>query len=405
MEKPDMDISEIISETDSELAKSNFLARMSHEMRTPLNAILGMDTIAQNSRDPEQTLSCLIKINEAAMHLLGMINDILDIAQIETGKLKLVNSEFSLAMILKKTVEMIKFNLDEKKLNLVLDYDPELPETVICDGQKLTQVLYNLLSNAAKFTPPEGTITLSVKKLKEEEKTCTLDIKISDTGIGISKEDLKKLFVAFEQLDGGFKRKFGGAGVGLALCQNIIRLFGGTISVDSTVGKGSCFGFVISLEKSKNIIPEYCPSMEKSQIMDSGPTKFRDLSIMLAEDVEINREIVISLLEDTNIPIECAENGVEALDLYRANPEKYGLILMDLHMPEMDGLESTRQIRTFEAELRSNSGPLREVPIIAMTANVFKDDIENCYSAGMNGHLGKPIDFSELMKQICSYLT
>jgi len=401
----DMDVPEIIPETDSELAKSNFLARMSHEMRTPLNAILGMGTIAQNSRDPEQTLSCLAKINEAAMHLLGMINDILDIAQVETGKLRLVHSEFNLALILKKTVEMIKFNLDEKKLNLVQDYDPDLPETVICDGQKLTQVLFNLLSNATKFTPPEGTITLSVKKLKEEENTCTLEIKIIDTGIGISQEDLKKLFVAFEQLDGGFKRKFGGAGVGLALCQNIIHLFGGNITVSSTVGKGSCFGFVINMEKKIKIIPGLCPGIEAALTENSGETKFRDLTIMLAEDVEINREIVLSLLEDTKIPMECAENGLQALELYRANPAKYGLILMDLHMPEMDGLESCRQIRAFEAEQRSKSETFREVPIIAMTANVFKDDIENCYSAGMNGPLGKPIDLSELIKQICKFLS
>ena len=391
-------------ETDADLTKHNFLARMSHEMRTPLNAILGMSTIAQTSDDQKQTLHCLVKINEAAMHLLGMINDILDIAKLEAGKLKLVNSEFSFAMILQRTVDMMTFSLEAKKHNLLLDVDPNLPEAVICDGQKITQVLYNLLSNAVKFTPPEGTITLSVKKLKEDERNCTLEIKVSDTGIGISPEGLKKLFVAFEQLDGSFHRRFAGAGIGLAVSQNIIRLLGGSIRVESEPGKGSCFSFEIDLDKKE----------EKTEAAYTMQPKFKELSILLAEDVEINREIIISLLEDTGINIDCAENGLKALELYKANPAKYGLILMDIHMPEMDGLESAKNIRAFEMELQKNmpgdvactSFTLGEtkIPIVAMTANVFKDDMEKCLSAGMNGHMGKPIDVGELMKQIHKYL-
>jgi len=383
--------------SNSDMAKHNFLARMSHEMRTPLNAILGMGTIAQNSCDPDQINLCLAKINKAAMHLLGIVNDILDVAKIESGKLKLVNSEFNLDMILHGTVDMIKFGIDEKNQELILDFDNALPETVICDGQKLNQVLFNLLSNAIKFTPPEGTITFSVKKLKEEEHALTLGIKVSDTGIGISQDDLKKLFVVFEQLDGTLSRKFGGTGASLALCQNIVNLFGGNIRIDSEPGKGSCFSFEITLEKKTEKEEEACVYFPDLQEAGSGQTKLKDLSLLLAEDVEINREIVQTILEDTGLQIDCAENGAMALELYKANPAKYGMILMDIHMPEMDGLEATRQIRAMEAGSE-------HIPIIAMTANVFKNDIEDCMEAGMNGHLGKPIDAGELMKQINTFL-
>ncbi|MCL2093917.1 MAG: ATP-binding protein [Treponema sp.] len=381
-------------ESESSLSKSNFLARMSHEMRTPLNAIIGMSTIAQSSKDQETIKNCLSRINEASIHLLGMINEVLDMAKIEAGNLKLSQAEFDFPQMLKKAAETRKFTLDAKKQNLVLDFDPGLPENLISDEQRLFQVLDNLLSNAVKFTPPEGTITLSVKKLKEEGQNCTLRFEVRDTGIGITDEAKENIFSLFEQADGGMSRRFEGAGLGLAISSGIVKLLGSRLSVESEYTKGSCFSFEVTLEMGKKKAQE-APQEEDL----SG--KYEGYTIILAEDVEINREIALALLEDTGVVIDCAENGLEALELYKGDPEKYSLILMDIHMPEMDGLESSRQIRAFEEEHPVSSGG---VTIIAMTANVFKEDVENCLAAGMNAHLGKPVDYDELINQLDTYL-
>ena len=390
-------------ETISEQAKRNFLARMSHEMRTPLNAIIGMSTIAQTSEDPEKISYCLVKINEASLHLLGMINDVLDLAYIEAGNLTLTAAEFNFPQMLRRVVETIKFTLDAKKQKLILDFDPNLPEIIVTDQQRLAQVLDNLLSNAVKFTPPEGTVRLSVKRLKEEGSSSTLEIKVTDTGIGIPREGLKKIFALFEQGDGSIARKYEGTGIGLAISSSIVHLLGGDIRVNSEPWKGSCFSFEITVKHGDTKTSENAASREIGNASAAGKKpKFAGKTILLAEDVEINREIVLSLLEDSGATIDCAENGREAVKLFRKNPENYNAILMDIHMPEMDGLEATRQIRT-EEELCSTS--LQKIPIIAMTANVFNDDIEKCLEAGMTGHLGKPIDFEELMKQLDKYLS
>jgi len=405
------------------LSKTNFLARMSHEMRTPLNAIIGMCTIAQSSDDPKRISSCLDKINEASLHLLGMINDVLDMAKIEAGKLKLSYSELNLRQMLQKTVGMRKFTLEAKKQNLILDFDPNLPETIVSDEQRLIQVLDNLLSNAVKFTPPEGTITLSVEKTKEETSCCSLRITVSDTGIGIADEELKTIFALFEQAEGGMARKYEGSGLGLAISSSIVRLLGGEIKIFSERGKGSTFSFEITVEKAGKDEKEYfCPD----NAYEFKAQRFSGFSILLAEDVEINREIVLSLLEDSGLDIDCAENGREALEKYMASPSRYDLILMDIHMPEMDGFEATRRIRAFEKNFEKNllefaersctsftEGETRgydrnlhkQIPIIAMTANVFKDDVKKCLSSGMTGHLGKPIEFGALMEQLSSCLS
>ena len=393
-------------ETEADLAKSNFLARMSHEMRTPLNAIIGMSTIAQTTDDPEKINSCLKKINEASIHLLRMINDILDMAKIEVGSMKLINAEFDLPQMLHKACETVKFMLDAKKQTLKPDIDPALPEIIVADEQRLSQVLDNLLSNAIKFTPPEGTVTLSVKKLKDDEKTCALKFEVTDTGIGMSEEELKKIFsTLFEQADGGMARKYGGTGLGLPISVNIVRLMGGIIRAESKPGKGSVFEFEICVGHGTGNTEA---SPEKTAAEQKQKHAFAGLSVLLAEDVEINREIVIALLEDTGIIIDCAENGLQALEMYKASPMKYRAILMDIHMPEMDGLEATRQIRDFENELLKNAGnadSASRIPIIAMTANVFKDDVEKCLEVGMTNHLGKPVDIEELMKTLGRFLT
>ena len=368
-------------------------------MRTPLNAIIGMSTIAQSTQEPEKIAQCLAKIQEASEHLLGMINDILDISKIEAGNFNLFNAEFNLPQTLNKIAGMQKFIVDAKKQTLLLEFDPALPETIVSDEQRLAQVLDNLLSNAVKFTPPEGAITLSVKKIMEKERTCTLEFTVKDNGIGISEEGLKKIFSLFEQVDGSFARRYGGTGMGLAISSNIVNLMGGAIKVDTEPGKGSSFSFEITVERGF----EKTSDTEKESAKETGQKpKYEGKRIILAEDVEINREIVTSILEDSRLTIDCAENGLQALEKYKASNGNYDLILMDIHMPEMDGFEATRQIRAFEAEQCSSSKakkPLR-VPIIAMTANVFQDDVSKCLEAGMTDHLGKPIDFEELIKKL-----
>jgi len=385
-------------QSKSEEAKSNFLARMSHEMRTPLNAIIGMSTIAQSTEDLEKIHSCLEKINEASVYLMSMINDVLDIAKIEAGSFVLVNDELDLTSMLVKSAEKTRFTLEAKKQNLVLDFDPDLPASIIADEQRFAQVLDHFLSNAVKFTPPEGTITLSVKCIPEKNRDssdCTLEIKVIDTGIGIPEDRIKNIFDLFEQGDGGMNRKYSGAGLGLYICSSIARLMGATISVDSVPGKGSTFSFTVTVQKGKSSLCETKPGAAGSAQTETE-SKYAGVKILLAEDVEINREIVTSLLEDTGMIIECAENGLRAVEMYRANPE-YSLILMDIHMPEMDGFEATRQIRALD--------PSHKIPIVAMTANVFKDDVDKCMAAGMTSHLGKPIDFEELMKELDKQLS
>ena len=414
-------------ENKSELAKSTFLARMSHEMRTPLNAIIGMSTIAQTTDDLDKVSRCLTKINEASEHLLVMINDILDLAKIEAGKLKLSNTEFEFIPMLNKIAGAARFNLDAKKQTLNLDFDPGLPETIITDQQRLSQVIDNFISNSIKFTPPEGTIILSVKRIKEEGSTCTVEFKVSDSGIGISGEALKRIFDTFEQADGSMARKYGGSGMGLAICSAIVHLLGGEIRVCSEQGKGSCFGFEITVERGSKKGKKSKSSRKPGEAQTvNRKSKFKGKSLLLTEDVEINREIVLSLLENSGINITCAENGLAAVEKFKEDPSKYSVILMDIHMPEMDGYEATRCIRAVESELQAVEAEMKtgksgtsftegetrsynrylrqQIPIIAMTANVFKDDVDRCLSSGMTSHLGKPIDMEEMLKQLERYL-
>ena len=379
-------------QTETEIAKSSFLARMSHEMRTPLNAIIGMCTIAQTSPEPGKINDCLVKISEASLHLLRMINEILDLAKIETGEFVLVNAEFNFIRMLEKIVDNTKFSLDAKVQVLNVELDPDLPERIIADEMMFTHVLNALLSNAVKFTPPNGTITLIVKMLEKEEEKCSIGIWIRDTGIGISEEAMQNIFTIFEQADGGLSREYEGTGLGLTISSRIVSLMGGEIHVESELGKGSCFSFSITVDLPEDEAHKQTGSQEEG-------SRYAGLTIILAEDVEINQEIIIMLLEDTGVTIECADNGLIALEKYKAGPEKYSAVIMDIHMPEMDGYESSRQIRIFEKE---NS--LRRIPIIAITANVFQSDVEKSLEAGMDCHLGKPVDLDELMAALDKHL-
>jgi signal transduction histidine kinase len=376
-------------------AKSDFLSNMSHEIRTPLNAVIGMTTLAQEASELERKDYCLNRIEEASSHLLGVINDILDMSKIESGKLQLATVKFNFAAMLKRVVGIINFQVEERQQQLLVHSDPHLPPVLLGDDQRLAQVVTNLLSNAVKFTPEQGEIILETHLLLEDPARCVIQVEVSDNGIGISPEQQLRLFSAFQQAESNTSRKFGGTGLGLAISKQIVELMGGEIWVESELGQGSTFAFTVQLargeaDRDENIGAEKAP--------ESGPDNFAGRRILLAEDVEINREIVLALLEPTGLLIDCAENGTEALARYSAAPDSYAMIFMDVQMPEMDGYEATRRIRAFEATRG------RRVPIIAMTANIFREDIEQCLAAGMDGHVGKPLDLEEVLRQLREHL-
>ncbi|MDR2124931.1 MAG: response regulator [Desulfovibrio sp.] len=508
-------------------AKSAFLSTMSHEIRTPLNAIIGMTALGMSAPGTERKDYCFGKIEDASVHLLGVINDILDISKIEANKFEIAPELFNFEKMLQKVVNVINFRVGEKQQNLIVSLDKNIPRMLIADDQRLAQVLANLLSNAVKFTPEGGTVRLDTRLLSEENGLCSIQIEVTDTGIGISDEHQARLFASFTQADSGIARKFGGTGLGLAISKHIIEIMGGRIWVVSELDKGSTFAFVIparrgNSEKGRSLlnpdvrrdnmrvlavddmqeILEYfrdiaqrfgincdiapggaealelisrhgpydmyfvdwkMPGMDgielsrrirdnassksvvimisagewssvegmardagvykflakplfPSAILDcineclgentlpeepdgqaDNPDDFTGRCVLLAEDVEVNREIVLALLEPTGITIDCAENGDIAVDLFKAAPGRYDLIFMDMQMPEKDGLQATRSIRALDAP------EAKTIPIVAMTANVFREDIEKCLEAGMNDHLGKPLDFNEVLKILRRY--
>ncbi|MCL2018967.1 MAG: response regulator [Oscillospiraceae bacterium] len=511
--------------TAASKAKGDFLSVMSHEMRTPMNAIIGMTTIGKKANGEEEKNRAFNKIGDASSHLLGVINDVLDMAKIEANKLEILSVEYNFERLIQKVITFANFRIDEKGQHFTVNIDKKIPTFLVGDDHRLAQVITNLLSNAVKFTPEGGEISLSASLVNKNKDSCELCIEIADNGIGIAQEQHGKLFDMFEQAESGISRKYGGTGLGLVISKRIIELMGGTIRVESELGKGSRFIFTIKsvcgiknprsllapsvnwdnlqvlvvddmsdilnhftdifnnlgikcdvaksgfeaceiiegnkehdiyfidwcmpgmdgIELTKRIKSHIgdrpsvvimitamdwekikdeakCAGVDKcllkplssSTIIDAindcfgvedakesentGDGEFYGKKLLLAEDIEINREILTVLLKETGISIDYAENGKEALDMVEAAPCKYDIVFMDVQMPKMDGLEASRRIRALP-----ESG-ISELPIIAMTANVFKDDIEACLSAGMNGHIGKPLDIDKVMETLRNYL-
>ncbi|MDR3224941.1 MAG: response regulator [Clostridiales Family XIII bacterium] len=511
-------------------AKSDFLANMSHEIRTPLNAVIGMTSIGLSSPLTERKDYCFNKIEDASAHLLGVINDILDMSKIEANKLELSPAPFEFEKLLQHVVNVSSFRIDEKDQHFIVYLDEKIPPMFIGDDQRLAQVLTNLLSNAAKFTPAGGSIEMNAHLIEEKDGICKLRFEVKDTGIGISDEQKEKLFTSFQQADSSTSRNFGGTGLGLAISKRIVEMMGGDIQVESEPERGSNFSFTVFLKRAesetmkkrqkrlagvnfKNLrilfvdddsdIREYfcdiaerfgfacdyasggyealelvranepydicffdwkMPGMDGLElakaIRGTGDSRsiivmvsayelteveavaraagvdrflpkplfpsaiadliaecigaesivnsvqeitadlsgFDEFHLLLAEDVEINREIVMTLLEPMSLKIECAMNGKQALEIFREDPSHFDLILMDVQMPEMDGIEATRRIRALDVP------EAKAIPIIAMTANVFREDVEQCLEAGMNEHLGKPIDFEGLFSVLRKHL-
>jgi signal transduction histidine kinase/ActR/RegA family two-component response regulator len=380
--------------------KSSFLATMSHEMRTPMNAIIGMTSIGKNAGGTERKDYALHKIEDAAIHLLNVINDVLDLSKIEADKLELALIEFNLEKMLQKIVNIINFRIDEKKQKFTLNVDKNIPRFLVGDDQRLSQVILNLLSNAVKFSPEQGEIGLDVTLAGEKDGVYEIRIQVSDNGIGIPPEQQANLFRAFQQANSGMNREFGGTGLGLSISKHLVEFMKGKIWVESEFGKGSRFTFTVNIEGGKKDAPD-SDTDGKNECSDNDTDssgRFAGKKALVVEDVDINREIIMALLEDTGISIDCAENGLEAVDMIVEAPDKYDVILMDIQMPVMDGHEATRRIRTL-TKRRS-----KYLPIIAVTAHVFKSDIEECLAAGMDDHIGKPIDIDDVMNKLNKYL-
>jgi len=370
----------------SSRTRSEFLSRMSHEMRTPMNAIVGMAILAKSAAEAEKRDGMLDKISTASGHLLKLVDDVLDMSDIEDNKLRLSASEFSFAVFMREILNKANPSIKAKQQSLATDIDPSIPDTLFGDERRLSQVILNLLSNASKFTPEQGSIQIGAYVHDMADETITLRIEVTDSGIGMPAEQQEKLFAPFEQADGGIDRRFGGAGLGLAISKHIVGLMGGVISVESTPGKGSKFIFTVITELR-------APEAKNENLISLDGKK-----ALLADDVEINREIVIAMLEGTGLQIECAENGRAALDLFASDPGRFDIILMDINMPEMDGLEATRRIRALGAPEAA------VVPIIAMTANVLMSEVDKYLEAGMTGHIGKPLEFDKLLSKLCMYM-
>ena len=396
-------------------AKSDFLANMSHEIRTPLNAVIGMSAIARGAQELSKIHYCMEKIEESSTHLLGLINDILDMSKIEADRFELSFSEFNYDRMITRIEDMMRFKFEEKGIDFTVNNDNAIPYSLIGDEQRLSQVIMNLLSNAVKFTPDDGTVTFSATLKSSLEDTNIIKFSVKDSGIGIdlSSEQKRRLFMPFSQADNSISRKFGGTGLGLAISKRIVEMMGGDIKVESEPGKGSEFIFTIRAKtgaeekrkqpRPRGLHPETANAAQgtpgkQAGKAESGAVDFTGKTIMLVEDIALNREIVIELLEGTGVSIVTAENGAEAIEQFNLDPYNYDMIFMDVHMPVMDGYEATRQIRSLEMP------NARTIPIVAMTANVFKDDVDKCIAAGMNDHVGKPIDLELVIEKITKYV-
>jgi len=379
-------------------AKSAFLARMSHEIRTPLGAIIGMTNIVKRKLDkPWQSTTDISphvqQIETSSQHLLALLNDVLDISKIEAGKIELSEESLHLPQLLENVVSIISPRCTEKNLHFEVRIGSIQPAAYICDALRLRQVLINLLGNAVKFTPSTGTVEFSVTQLEYKDGQSRIHFTVRDTGIGIPEHALAKLFVPFEQAHTDISKKYGGTGLGLSISRSIIEILGGNIDVQSEEGKGSTFSFAIWLKEAQE---KRDPSVSSPQPQKASLAGKRAL---LVDDVMLNRIIVVELLADTELQIDEAVDGQEGIDAFAASaPDYYDIIFMDAQMPNVDGYEATRVIRALE---RNDA---RTVPIVAMTANAFKEDIEKALNSGMNAHLAKPLELDKLNAVLAKYL-
>jgi two-component system, sensor histidine kinase and response regulator len=377
------------------VAKSSFLANMSHEIRTPMNVISGMAQLMRRAGvTPAQSLK-LDKIDASGQHLLEVINAILDVSKIEAGKFVMEEAGLDVKAITAKVASMLVAAAQEKGLKLIVETDP-LPQLLLGDATRLQQALLNYLTNAIKFTEA-GTIHLRSRVESESDDSVLLRFEVQDTGIGIAPDTVGKLFFPFEQADNSTTRKYGGSGLGLVITRRLSELMGGTAGVESALGFGSTFWFTVRLKKC--IVPGIADTgASVPGDASAEQTLKRDFAgrrILLVEDDLLNQEIACILLEDAGLTIDFAEDGVSAVEM--AARDDYALILMDMQMPRMGGVDATRIIR--------ESAKGRQVPIVAMTANVFAKDMERCMDAGMNDFISKPFNHEAFFGVVLKWLT
>ena len=385
---------------DASRAKTAFLSNMSHEIRTPMNAIIGLDTLALHDAGlSEQTRDYLEKIGASARHLLGLINDILDMSRIESGRVILHKEEFSLGSVLEEINTMVMSQCSDKGLHYECRVLSEMDDWYVGDATKLKEVLINILSNAIKFTEAPGSVTMTVRRTAQFEDQSTLCFRVQDTGIGMDQEFLPKIFDPFSQEDGSTKNKYGSTGLGMAITKNIVEMMNGTISVESEKGVGTAFTVFVTLKNSEHeeAAPAAAPGQETASASggDEQRPTLAGRRILLAEDIEINAEIMMDVLSMEEIEADHAENGRVAVEMFSAStPGSYSAILMDIRMPEMDGLEAAAAIRALDRP------DAKKIPIIALTANAFDEDVQRSLQAGMNAHLSKPVEPDHLYRTL-----
>jgi hypothetical protein len=375
-------------------AKSAFLAMMSHEIRTPMNAVLGLaSTLLDDALTPEQDLT-VRAIKTSGDNLLRILNDILDFSRLDAGRMTFEYTPCSLRVLLTEVLSVHSPGSTEKGLLLTAAEEPGMPDRVIGDVGRIRQVLHNLVANAVKFTK-SGTVTVNARLVRGGDDDVTVEWSVADTGIGIAPNKLDNLFDAFVQADNSITRRFGGSGLGLAISKQLVDQMGGAISVTSTPGMGSIFLVRLTLKRAtEQPVPTAAPASEnllEQRIALLG----RKLRLLLAEDNATNRFVFSRLLRGAPVEIELAENGLEAV--HSAAQAQYDVICMDMSMPEMDGLDATRTIR-------AKDGPNRAVPIIALTANAFAEDMAACRAAGMNDFVAKPVSKEVLIAAILRML-
>ena len=380
-----------ISRSKSDLAsraKSEFLSRMSHEIRTPMNAIIGMTEIARSFSDnPKRLAECLDKIDVSTKYLLSLINDVLDMSRIESGRMHIEKGTVEIDEMTRNLDTLIRPQAQAKNISLDIKCDVR-DKFLTGDEFRINQVLVNLLGNAVKFTPQNGKVILNITQVLQENNLAAIKFSVCDNGIGISPENTNRIFNAFEQADNNTARKFGGTGLGLAISSNIVQMMGGKLEVKSTLGVGSDFFFTIIMPVLYNKSSK--PLNQKTQNIDYV-NHFTGKHALLVEDNELNTEIAQYILGKGGFEVDCAENGLAAVNKFSASPENYyDVILMDIRMPVMDGLEATVKLRCLD---RSDAA---KVMIVAMTANAFDDDMKKSIASGMNGHVAKPIDTDKL---------
>ena len=372
-------------------AKSEFLSNMTHELRTPLNGVIGLSEIVLNEKLDENVREMLENIRFSANHLSGVINEILDFSKIEAGKITFDELQFNLPQLINNNHKNLSLSAKKKGIDFILEYDNSIPQSLRGDPVKLNQILNNIIGNAIKFTENGFVkLTCKLKNYDKDEELAIIEFIVVDTGIGIKKDQIKNIFNSFIQSDNTISRKFGGTGLGLTITKNFIELQGGTIDVTSKHGKGSTFTFDLPFKHEKN-----APVFKEAE--NPFENKAVNANILVVDDVMINQLVVSKILSKWNSAVDIASSGKEAL--YLLKQKKYDLVLMDVQMPEMSGIEATKIIRE-DGEYSDVSN----IPIIAFTANAFEESQKQVLDAGMDGFISKPVNPEKLFNEIKSII-